>query len=207
MSTSPSRRVIAVAGNIGSGKSSLVSFLCTRYGVEPFFEPNEQNPYLKDFYSDMQRWAFHSQVFFLTHRFRIHQNAAQGSGTAVLDRTIYEDAEIFARNLFLQRKMVGRDYETYEALYRSLIGALRPPDLLLYLRCNVRTIRQRIRMRGRPEEQAIPLRYIQRLNRQYEDWFSAYELGPTAVVETDRLDYLTDLEGRLDLLHTIERHL
>ena len=201
------RKYIAVAGNMGTGKSSLVQFLCSHYDVQPFYEPNEGNPYLKDFYKDMRRWAFHSQVYFLSRKFRIHQELAQARSrrAVVQDRTIYEDAEIFAYNLYRSRRLSKRDYETYLALYESMVSALQPPDLLIYLNANLRTIRKRICLRGRPEEQAVPAGYVRRLNEHYQAWFERYNHSPTVVIETDRMDYMTDLMDRLDLIETIER--
>jgi deoxyadenosine/deoxycytidine kinase len=200
-------RFIAVAGNIGAGKTELTEFLCRRYGLKPFYEPNDQNPYLADFYSDMRTWAFRSQLFFLTHKFRLHQALQDDPGAVIQDRTIYEDAEIFARNLFRQRLIEKRDFETYWELYQSIQRALRPPDLMIQLRCPVRTLRQRIRARGRSFEQDIPAPYLRRLNRLYEDWFASYRLSPVLVLETDKLDYLTDLVDHVGLLDQIERYL
>lgn len=203
------RTYIAVAGNMGTGKSSLVAFLCRHFGLRPFFEPNDENPYLDDFYRDMRRWAFHSQMFFLASKLRIHQalEAERSRSAVVIDRTIYEDAEIFAENLYRSRRMSRRDYATYRALYESVAGALRPPDLMIYLRCNTRTVRRRIRLRGRPSERDIPLSYVKRLQTLYEAWFARYDRSPVLVLETDRMDYVTDLVDRLDLLAQIERHL
>ena len=150
------RKFIAVAGNIGVGKSSLVSYLTTQYGFTPFEEPNVDNPYLDDFYGDFQRWSFHSQIYFLTHKFRIHKDLARTSGIVVQDRTIYEDAEIFARNLHETKKMEERDFQTYWELYQIMRRELPPPDLMIYLRCSLRAIKKRIKIRGRPNEQAIP---------------------------------------------------
>ena len=200
-------RFIAIAGNIGAGKTELTDFLCRRYGLKPFYEPNDQNPYLADFYSDMRTWAYRSQLFFLTHKFRLHLALQGEPGAVIQDRTIYEDAEIFARNLFRQRLIEKRDFETYWELYQSIKRALRPPDLMIQLRCPVRTLRQRIRSRGRSFEQDIPAEYLRRLNRLYEDWFASYDLSPVLVLETDKLDYLTDLVDRVDLFERIERHL
>lgn len=204
-----SRKFIAVAGNMGAGKSSLVQFLCAHYDVQPFYEPNEENPFLQDFYADMPRWAFHSQVYFLSRKFKLHQelDQARNRRTVIQDRTIYEDAEIFAQHLYRSRRMTRRDYDTYHSLYEAMVGVLRPPDLLIYLRAPLRTIRRRIRLRGRPEEQAVPYRYVRRLNDLYEAWFSRYELSPTLVLQTDAMDYVTDLMDRLDLIQTIEEHL
>jgi deoxyadenosine/deoxycytidine kinase len=204
-----SRKYIAVAGNMGAGKSSLVQFLCSHYKVKPFFEPNEENPYLKDFYGDMKRWAFQSQVYFLSGKFRIHQELekARSKTTVVQDRSIYEDAEIFAYNLYRSRKMAKRDFETYQALYQNIANSIKPPDLMIYLKATLRTVRKRIKLRGRPEEQSVPLSYIRRLNTLYEEWFERYDLSPTLILETDRMDYVTDLVDRIDLLRRIERYL
>ncbi len=200
---------IAVAGNIGCGKSTLVDFICRNYGVEPFFEPNAQNPYLVDFYGDMKRWAFHSQVYFLTHKFRIHQELERqrSSHTVVQDRTIYEDAEIFATHLKRQDYINERDWSVYQDLYQTILNSLRPPDLMIYLKASVKTIRKRIKLRGRPEEQKIPTAYLKSLNELYEDWFAAYRASPAITLETDNLNYLTDLVHRIDVLKTIKKYL
>ena len=201
------KRFIAVAGNIGAGKTELTRFLCRRYGVKPFFEPNEQNPYLADFYEDMKTWAYRSQLFFLAHKFRLQLALQDEPGTVVQDRTIYEDAEIFAKNLHRQRLIDSRDFKVYWQLYRSITQALRPPDLMIQLSCPVRTLRKRIRLRGRAMERDIPLSYLRRLNRLYEEWFKRYDLSPVLRLETDRLDWLTDLVDRVDLFRKIERYL
>jgi deoxyadenosine/deoxycytidine kinase len=201
------KRFIAVAGNIGAGKTELVSFLCRKYGLKPFFEPNETNPYLEDFYADMKAWAFHSQVYFLTHKFRLHQALMKEAGTVVQDRTIYEDAEIFAQNLYRQKLMSERDHRTYRELYQAACATLAPPDIMIYLRCPVRTLRERIAQRGRAFEQEIPTAYLSRLNKLYEDWFARYDLSPVLVLQTDKLDYLQDLIDRMDLFRQIERYL
>ena len=202
-------KYIAIAGNIGCGKSTLVDFICRSYGLEPFFEPNANNPYLRDFYKDMKRWAFHSQVYFLSHKFRIHQElqVQRERKTVVQDRTIYEDAEVFAAYLNRRRFILKRDWQVYQALYQTILQTLRPPDLMIYLRASVRTIRQRIGVRGRPEEQAIPVSYLRSLNSLYESWFDSYDRSPTIVLDTDNLNYMEDLEHRIDVLKTIERYL
>ena len=208
MGPSP-RKYIAVAGNMGVGKSSLVRFLCHHYKLQPFFEPNETNPYLKDFYGDMRRWAFQSQVYFLSQKFRIHQELedARSQVAVVQDRTIFEDAEIFAANLYRTQRMSKRDFATYQSLYHTILRSLRPPDLMVYLRGSLRTIRRRIRARGRPEEQSVPVTYLRRLNRLYEEWVASYRHSPALVLETDNMDYATDLLDRLDLLRKIEQYL
>lgn len=201
------RKYIAVAGNIGAGKSTLVEFLRYRFGLTPFFEPNAENPFLPAFYEDMKRWAFHSQIFFLTHKFRLHQALTDHPGTVVQDRTIYEDAEVFAELLFRMKKLTREEHAAYRSLYEAIIRTLRPPDLMIYLRATVRTVRRRIKLRGRPEEQALPLSYIRRLHELYEDWFTRYDRSPTLVIEVDRLDYIQDLVDRIEVIRTIERYL
>ena len=201
------KKFIAIAGNIGAGKTELTAFLCKKYGLTPFFEPNEQNPYLADFYRDMKTWAFRSQIFFLTRKFRLHRKVPQSSGTVVQDRTLYEDAEIFARNLHRQGFIDRRDFRTYWELYESIAESLPPPDLMIYLKCSVRTLKRRIQLRGRRIERDIPTAYLRRLNRLYEEWFRSYSTSPVLVLSTDKLDYLTDLVDRVDLFHKIEKHL
>jgi len=198
------RRTIAIAGNIGAGKSSLVEFLSRQYGIEPFYEPNDENPYLPDFYRDMQRWAFHSQLYFLASKFRIHQQLDRTPGVSVLDRSIFEDAEIFATALHRMHKINSRDWQTYQAFYRVILDAIRPPDLLIYLRCNLRTLCQRIRLRGRAMEQDIAPAYLKRLDGLYEDWIGRYELGEVLVLDSGRLDYIHDMVDSLEVMQRIE---
>jgi len=198
------RKAIAIAGNIGAGKSTLVEFLSRTYGIAPFYEPNEDNPYLPDFYRDMRSWSFHSQLYFLSNKFRLHQELDQQSGVVVLDRTIFEDAEIFATALRDMRKMDARDWDTYWGFYRTILKAIRPPDLMIYLRCSMRTLRRRIRLRGRQMEQDVPLSYLKRLDRLYEAWIASYTMSDVLVLETDKLDYVNDLVHRLDVMERIE---
>lgn len=200
-------KFIAIAGNIGAGKTELTEFLCRRYGLVACFEPNDANPYLADFYRDMKAWAYRSQMFFLARKFGLHLALQDERRTVVQDRTLYEDAEIFARNLHLQRFIDKRDFATYWDLYQAMSSALRPPDLMIQLRCPVRTLRQRIRGRGREMERDIPVGYLRRLNRLYDAWFAQYDLSPVMVLETDKLDWMTDLVDRVDLFRRIERHL
>ena len=201
------QKFIAIAGNIGAGKTELTAFLCKKYGLQPFFEPNDQNPYLADFYKDMKTWSFRSQIFFLTHKFRLHRELEKQTGTSIQDRTIYEDAEIFAKNLFRQRNIDKRDWKTYWELYETVSSTLKPPDLMIYLRCPVKTLKQRIHLRGRKMEKDIPTAYLSRLNTLYEDWFTRYKMSPVLVLPTDTLDYLTNLVDRVDLFRQIEKHL
>jgi|SRR5580658_344675 deoxyadenosine/deoxycytidine kinase len=198
------KRYVAVAGTIGAGKTSLVAWLTKRYGLVPFYEPNEENPYLSDFYRDMARWAFHSQAFFLAHKLELHQQLERSTKPAVIDRTLYEDAEIFARNLFSQGKMDRRDWEVYQRLYAGIRRALRPPDVLIALRCSLRTTKKRIQKRRRPMESAIPDAYLRRLHRLYTSWFQRYDLSPIVVIDTDKLDYVEDLVDLIDLTKRLD---
>jgi len=199
------KRYIAVAGNIGAGKTSLVEFLVRRYKLKPFYEPNDENPYLKDFYKDMKAWAFHSQIYFLTHKFRLHRELERFPKTVIQDRTIYEDAEIFAKNLHRSRYINKRDYATYREMYETIRKDLTPPDIMIFLRCSVRTMRRRIKQRGRGMEQQIPTRYLRRLDSLYAEWINNYKLSPLIEIDSDRMDYVTDLVHRLDLLKAIEK--
>ena len=201
------QKFIAVAGNMGVGKTSLVRFLHDKYGIEPVYEPYMDNPYLDDFYVDMKAWGFHSQMYFLSHKFRLHMELSRNDVACVQDRTIYEDAEIFCTNLYRGRKMKQRDYETYMELYRTMQQVLQPPDLMIYLRCSVRAIRKRIRKRGRPSEQQIPARYIRRLNDLYESWIDGWTRSPVLVWDSENMDYLTDLADRIEFQRSIERFL
>lgn len=207
LSTTNPRRYVAVAGNIGAGKSSLVDFLCRRFGFHPYFEPNDDNPYLDDFYGDMARYAFHSQVYFLGAKYQIHRALDASPHNVVQDRTIWEDAEIFVENLRISSIMDERDYATYRTLYESIRDVLRPPDLMIYLHCNTRTIRRRIKKRGRSAEQEIPLAYIKRLQKLYDGWIEGYTLSPLIAIPTDRMDYVTDIIHAHELIQRIEEYL
>ncbi len=198
------KRSIAIAGNMGAGKSTLVEFLSRIYGVSPFYEPNENNPYLPDFYADMKRWSFHSQLYFLSNKFKLHLELDRAPGVVVLDRTIFEDAEVFATALHEMKRMDDRDWDTYWGFYQSILDAIRPPDLMIYLRCSMRTLRKRIRMRGREMEKDIPLAYLKRLDRLYENWIASYEMSDVLILETDNLDYIHDVVHRLDVMERIE---
>jgi len=198
---------IAIAGNIGAGKSSLTHLLSLRYGWKPFFESVEDNPYLNDFYADMKRWSFNLQVYFLSNRFRSHKAITEGPESVILDRVIYEDAEIFARNLYEIGNMEQRDYENYVALYEVMTEYLRPPDLLIYLRANVETLVKQISLRGRDFEQSIKQEYLEQLNRHYESWMKRYKQGPLLIVESDELDFVNKQEDLEKLVGMIEKKL
>jgi deoxyadenosine/deoxycytidine kinase len=193
------KKFVAVAGNIGVGKSTLVEMLCSKLSWIPFYEPVAENPYLSDFYRDMTSWAFHSQIFFLTHRLRAHHQLAQHPTSVIQDRSIYEDAEIFAQNLFLQGYIHPRDYETYRELYRTTIEFLPPPDLVIYLRASVPTLSQRISRRGREYERSISPDYLNSLNVLYERWISNFTLCPVLTVPADEIDYVA-FPGHLNLI-------
>ncbi len=199
------RRYVAVAGNIGSGKSSLVEFLCRRYEIVPLFEPSDDNPFLDDFYADMRSWSFASQVWFLAAKIRMHLELDGAAGNVVQDRTIWEDAEIFAENLRRGRLMSAREHATYRRLYDAVLERLRPPDLLVYLRCPVAAVRRRIASRGREMERGIADSYLRRLHRLYERWIANYDLSPVLIIPTGEIDYLTDLVDRHDVLRAFDR--
>ena len=198
------QKIIGIAGNIGAGKTSLVEFLTSTYQITPFYEPNDNNPYLADFYRDMKRWAFHSQLYFLSSKFKIHQQVEQTPGVVIQDRTIFEDVEIFATALHQIRKINKRDWLTYLSFYESIQQAIKPPDLMIYLKCSIRTTRKRIRLRGRKMEQDMPLSYLKRLEKLYQSWIANYNKSKVLVIETDRLDYVNDLIDQIELMQSIE---
>ncbi|NIS82413.1 MAG: deoxynucleoside kinase [Anaerolineales bacterium] len=193
------KKFVAVAGNIGVGKSTLVELLSERLGWEPFYEPVGENPYLADFYRDMRAWSFPSQIFFLTRRLRAHRQLLEHPTSAIQDRTVYEDAEIFAHNLYLQGNMTDRDYQTYQELYQVLSEFLPPPDLVVYLRATVKTLKSRISNRGRDYEQQIRPEYLSRLNDLYNSWTGSFSLCPILTVPADDLDYVAH-NSHLDLI-------
>ena len=193
------KKFIAVAGNIGVGKSSLVTLLSDRLVWQPYYEPVEENPYLEDFYNDMQTWAFHSQIYFLTQRLRTHKELLNFPYSVIQDRTVYEDAEVFACNLFRQGHIDARDYNAYHALYQVLTEFLPPPDLVIYLRASVQTILDRIKLRGRDFEQNISRDYLEQLNQLYEDWIARFNLCPVLTVPVDNLNFVAN-HSHLDLI-------
>ncbi len=193
------KKFVAVAGNIGVGKSTLVTLLCQRLNWQPFFEAVAENPYLADFYHDMHTWAFHSQIFFLTNRLRTHRQLLDHPTSVIQDRSVYEDAEIFARNLHEQGHIAGRDYQTYRQLYEVLTEFLPPPDLVVYLRASVETLGARIARRGRDFERHITPEYLARLNALYENWLAEFSLCPVLTVPADDLDYVAN-SAHLELI-------
>lgn len=198
---------VVLAGNIGAGKSTLVGMLCERLGWEPYYEPVTENPYLDDFYKDMKAWAFHSQVFFLTHRAQAHRALMDVPRAVVQDRSFYEDAEVFARALHLQGAINDRDWETYRGLYQTLTTLLSPPDLVVYLRASVPTLQHRISLRGREFEARIADDYLERLNTLYEEWISGFTVSPVLVVPSDRMDFVKDSSDLDRIVTTVEERL
>lgn len=197
---------VAMSGNIGSGKSTLTTLLCQRLGWQPYYEVVDENPYLPDFYADMARWSFHLQVFFLSRRFRHHQEILRVGHAVIQDRTIYEDVEIFARNLYLQGLMDERDFRAYHDLFQTMVGFLRPPDLVIYLRAPVEVLLERIRTRSRDYERQIPADYLAQLNERYEEWVARFALCPVLEVDAaslalDQIDGLiVQMQQRLSSL-------
>lgn len=183
---------IAVAGNIGVGKSSLTRLAAQELGWQPYFEAVDENPYLGDFYQDMERWSFHSQIFFLARRLQHHRQLLDHQGHVIQDRSIYEDAEIFAANLYQQGKLSQRDYACYQQLYGGIRDFLPPPDLLIYLQASVGTLAERIAQRGRDYEQKISIAYLAELNQLYDTWIRNWRLCPLLIIETDTLDFVHD---------------
>jgi deoxyadenosine/deoxycytidine kinase len=184
------KKFIAVAGNVGVGKSTLTKILSEYLCWEPFYEAFKDNPYLADFYKDMRTWSFHSQIYFLSQRLSHHRQIIERPGTVIQDRTVYEDAEIFAQNLHLQGHMTARDWQSYWDLYQTVITILPPPDLVIYLQASVPVLHERIRQRGRDYEQEIAEEYLMQLNELYEEWVEKFTLCPVLTVPTDNLNFI-----------------
>jgi deoxyadenosine/deoxycytidine kinase len=180
---------LAIAGNIGSGKTTLARLLSKHYGWEAHYEDNEDNPYLNDFYNDMQRWSFNLQIYFLNSRFNHIMSFRKSGKTLVQDRTIYEDAYIFAPNLHSMGLMSTRDFENYFTLFNLMSSLIQPPDLIIYLRASVPTLVNQIQKRGRKYEENIRLDYLKRLNERYEAWVEAYNLGKLLIIDVDNNNF------------------
>jgi len=198
---------VVIAGNIGAGKSTLVGMMREQLGWDPYYEPVAENPYLADFYRDMTRWAFNSQVFFLTHRARSHRELMDSRRAVVQDRSFYEDAEVFARTQYVLGHMSQRDWQTYQGLYQTLTTLLAPPDLVVYLRASVSTLRRRITQRARSIESEIEDSYLERLNGLYEDWIARFDIAPVLVVPSDRLDFVKDSRDLRAIVDTVQKQL
>lgn len=181
---------IGVAGNIGSGKTTLTRMLAQKLNFIPHFEAVQNNPYLSDFYQDMGRYSLPIQVFFLSTRFKAHQDILKNGGSSIQDRTIYEDYHVFSRNLHETGLMDQRDFENYQNLFRIMTPLLRPPDILVYLKKSLPKLMERIALRGRDFEKNMPEEYVARLNDYYEQWAGSYQIGKILVVESDHLDFI-----------------
>ena len=197
---------LAIAGNIGAGKSSLTALIAKHNNWNAVYESVDDNPYLADFYEDMKRWSFNLQIYFLSSRFRHQKQLMLSTESFVQDRTIYEDVEIFAKNLFEMNLMAERDYTNYKALFNEMVSYLRPPGLLIYLRAKVPTLVRQIQKRGRDYENTIRIDYLERLNKHYEDWIERYP-HPKLIIETDDLDFVNQPEDLGVILDLIDKRL
>ena len=206
MSKQKKQQYIAVAGNIGAGKSSLTGLLAQYFDWEAFYESVDDNPYLADFYEDMLRWSFNLQIYFLSSRFRHQKDMLQKEISLIQDRTIYEDVEIFAKNLHQMSLMSDRDFNNYEALFHEMSYYLRPPDLLIYLRAQVPTLVRQIQQRGREYENSIRIDYLERLNNLDEEWITSYPYEKL-IIDTDDLDFVNDKEDLGSIIGLIEQRL
>lgn len=201
------KKYVIVAGNIGAGKSTLVGILARELGFKPYYEPVEENPYLELFYQDMKRWAFHSQLFFLSHRTRSHNALHHDPRPVVQDRSIYEDAMVFAQNLARSGTMSQEDWELYTDLYQTVVELLPNPDLVVYIRASVATLQERISARGRSFENQIDPAYLDGLNELYEEWIDEFDLAPILAIEGDDLDFVRRPPELEPVLAEIRRHL
>lgn len=198
---------IAIVGNIGAGKTTLTELLAKNYGWEPLYEAVDNNPYLEDFYSDMKRWSFNLQIYFLNSRFRQIVDIQKGNRNILQDRTIYEDAFIFAENLHDMGLMTTRDYENYRAIFDNITSFIKPPDLLVYLKASVPTLVNNIQRRGREYEIGIRIDYLSKLNEKYQKWINGYNLGKLLVLDKDTLDFANNAEDLGTIIQLIEREI
>ena len=195
---------IAVAGNIGAGKTTLSELLAKHYKWSPHYEDVDENPYLNDFYNDMQRWSFNLQIYFLNSRFQQIIDIRKSGKTIIRDRTIYEDAEIFAPNLHSMGLMSTRDFKNYKTLFDLMVSLIQPPDLLIYLRATVPTLVNQIQKRGRDYENSIRLDYLKQLNERYESWINNYTMGKLLVINVDDLDFISNPEDLSFIIDKID---
>jgi len=195
---------IAICGNIGSGKTTLAQKLAKHYGWTALIESVDDNPYLRDFYEDMDRWAFHVQIYFLNSRFKQINQIRMSEKVTVQDRTIYEDAYIFASNLHKSGHILERDYQSYLDIFHSMINFVEPPDLLIYLRADIPKLVKQIQKRGRDYEDAIRLDYLKNLNEHYEKWISDYKLGRLLIIDVNNLDFVANIEDFALIVNKID---
>lgn len=198
---------IAVAGNIGCGKTSLCEVLGKHYQWDILYEDTTTNPYLSDFYYDMTRWSFNLQVYFLNSRFRQIVEIQKGENTVIQDRTIYEDAHIFAPNLHEMGLMSKRDFDNYFSLFQIMMSTIRPPDLIIYLKASIPTLVNHIQMRGRDYEGNMSLDYLKKLNQRYDDWIELYNESPKVIIQTDQLDFINDSEHLGQVIESVNAHI
>lgn len=198
---------IAIAGNIGSGKTTLAAKLGKHYGWQVLFESVEDNPYLRDFYEDMKRWAFHLQIYFLNSRFKQINEIRGASKVTIQDRTIYEDAYIFAANLHKSGHINERDYNSYLDIFHSMVKFVEPPDLLIYLRADIPKLVEQIQKRGRDYESAIRLDYLKTLNEHYEEWIGSYNAGKLLIVDVTNMNFLDNIEDFASIVSKVELEL
>jgi deoxyadenosine/deoxycytidine kinase len=198
---------IAIVGNIGAGKTTLTELLAKHLGYEAHYETVDNNPYLEDFYSDMKRWSFNLQIYFLNSRFRQILDLQTGERNIIQDRTIYEDAYIFAENLHEMGLMTSRDYNNYRAIFDNITSFIRPPDLLIFLKASVPTLVNNIQRRGREYEAAIRLDYLSKLNEKYQNWIDSYTLGKLLILDKDKLDFANNPEDLGFVINSIEREI
>lgn len=195
---------IAVAGNIGAGKTTLTQLLAKHYNWNPHYEDVDENPYLNDFYNDMQRWSFNLQIYFLNSRFQQIIDIRKSGKTIIQDRTIYEDAEIFAPNLHSMGLMSTRDFKNYKSLFDLMVSLIQPPDLLIYLRASIPTLVNQIQKRGREYENSIRLDYLKQLNERYESWISDYKMGKLLIINVDNHDFTENKEDLSSIIDKID---
>lgn len=198
---------VSIAGNIGSGKSSLTSLTAKEFNWTPYFEKVKNNPYLNDFYKDMNRWSFNLQVYFLSHRFKTHKEILKKKSSVIQDRSIYEDVEIFAKNLYLLGKMNKRDYNNYSKLFKEMTSFLKPPDLMIYLRSSLPKLVKQIKLRGREFEKNIDVNYLEKLNESYEDWIKNYNFGKCIIIETEKMDFVNKGKDLKEIMNCIKMNL
>jgi len=204
---SDEKKHVAIAGNIGAGKTALTDVMGQYFDWKTVYEQVDENPYLTDFYNDMRRWSFNLQVFFLSRRFEQLQEIEEMEASVVQDRSIYEDAEIFARNLYEMGLMSARDFENYAELFSIMTDYLDPPSLLVYLRASVPTLVDQIQQRGRDYESTIRIDYLERLQGHYENWVESYDRGPKLIIDIDELDFVHEEADRRTVLNQIESRL
>jgi len=196
---------IAIVGNIGAGKTTLAEILAKSYGWDPLYEAVDNNPYLEDFYNDMKRWSFNLQIYFLNSRYRQLMDIQKSGRNTVQDRTIYEDAFIFAENLHDMGLMTTRDFDNYRSIFDNMTSYIKPPDLLVYLKASVPTLVNNIQRRGRDYETGIRLDYLSKLNDKYQKWIGGYKLGKLLVIDKDMIDFANNVEDRATVVQLIER--